>query len=120
MNPDQYRTRLLAEERALSARIERAIARAREQRDETARDAGDASSADELEDETLTEADADRIVLTQVRDALRRIDDGTFGTCVIGGELIERERLDAIPWTPYCSRHEKLREVPEPERTPTL
>jgi len=120
MNPNQYKTRLQAEEKAVSARIERTIARAREQRDEDAHDAGDDSSADELKEEELTEADADRVVLNQIRDALRRIDDGTFGRCVIGGEPIEKERLDAMPWSPYCSKHQKLRDVPEPERTPTL
>jgi DnaK suppressor protein len=119
MNVNLYKQRLLVEEHERSARIERAVANAREQFD-TARDSGDESTSDELKEEELTEADADRAVLSQVKDALARIDNGTYGTCVIGGEHIENERLRAVPWTPYCSRHQKLREQPEPPRTPTL
>ena len=30
--------------------------------------------------------------------ALKRIDDGTYGVCVVSGKLIQKERLRAIPW----------------------
>jgi len=34
--------------------------------------------------------------------ALRRIDDGTFGTCQRCGRPIAPERLEALPWAAYC------------------
>lgn len=37
-----------------------------------------------------------------IDEALRRIDDGTYGTCVESGRKIAKARLDAIPYTPYC------------------
>lgn len=40
--------------------------------------------------------------LAQVEDALRRIDEGTFGYCLDCGREIEPARLEAVPWTPYC------------------
>jgi RNA polymerase-binding transcription factor DksA len=40
-----------------------------------------------------------------IRAALLRIDNGTYGICVRSGEIISRERLDAIPWTPFCEKH---------------
>ncbi|MEM8539672.1 MAG: TraR/DksA C4-type zinc finger protein [Pseudomonadota bacterium] len=37
--------------------------------------------------------------------ALQRIEDGTYGICVICGELISQERLDVVPYTPFCKEH---------------
>lgn len=40
--------------------------------------------------------------ITQIRGALRRIADGTYGECARCGEPIGEARLDALPWTPLC------------------
>jgi DnaK suppressor protein len=120
MNPDKYKQRLVAKAQELSARVERAMATVREPGDGAARDSSDDSVNDEGKDEQFTEAEADRAVLGQVRDALKRIDDGTFGTCVVDGGPIEEARLEAVPWTPYCLKHQQMREAAAPPRTPTL
>ena len=41
-------------------------------------------------------------LLERVSAALARIDQGTFGRCQECGRDISRERLDAVPYTPYC------------------
>ncbi len=46
-----------------------------------------------------------RETLRRIDAALERIDDGTYGTCEIGGEPIGEERLRAIPWTARCIDH---------------
>jgi DnaK suppressor protein len=120
MNLDHYKRRLLAQEQELGARVERAMATAREPGNESAHDIGDESLSDELKAEQFTEIEAARAMLSQVRDALKRIDDGTFGVCEVDGEPIEEKRLDAMPWTPYCLKHQQLREAAGPPRTPTL
>ena len=120
MNREKYMQRLVAEEQKLSARVERAVATGREPADGAAHDVADDSSTGELKDEKFAEAEADRMVLSQVRDALMRIADGTFGTCVLDGGPIEKDRLDAMPWTPYCLKHQRSHEQTEPQRTPTL
>lgn len=40
--------------------------------------------------------------LYQIQKALERIDLGTFGLCEMEGRPIDKRRLDAIPWTPFC------------------
>jgi RNA polymerase-binding transcription factor DksA len=40
-----------------------------------------------------------------IKAALQRIELGTYGICVKSGEIIPRERLDLIPWTPFCEDH---------------
>lgn len=40
--------------------------------------------------------------LEKVEAALRKLDDGTYGTCGSCGNPIPRERLEAIPWAAVC------------------
>ena len=48
--------------------------------------------------------DRESNLLRNVRSALRRIEDGSFGTCLHCEEEIKPKRLDAVPWTKYCIR----------------
>ena len=48
--------------------------------------------------------------LAEIDAALRRIDDGTYGRCVDGGEDIPAERLEAMPWASLCIDHARARE----------
>lgn len=45
-------------------------------------------------------------LLTEVKDALKRIDGGTYGTCVVCGQPIPEKRLEAIPWAARCVKDE--------------
>ena len=78
---------------------------------DTEADAADESVADESESEDFTEAELDATILQQVQDALRRIEDSTYGQCLIDGGLIDPKRLEDVPWTPYCIKHQKLLEA---------
>lgn len=44
----------------------------------------------------------------QVRNALRRIDDGSYGVCQHCEEEINPKRLAAVPWTQYCIQCQEL------------
>jgi DnaK suppressor protein len=46
--------------------------------------------------------DRESNLLRNVRSALRRLEDGTFGTCLHCEEEISPKRLDALPWAPFC------------------
>jgi DnaK suppressor protein len=41
-------------------------------------------------------------ILSQIRLALERIDEGSYGECLHCGNTIGAKRLEAVPWTPYC------------------
>lgn len=41
-------------------------------------------------------------ILAQVDAAIERIDNGTYGTCTRCGRAINPERLEALPYAPYC------------------
>jgi RNA polymerase-binding protein DksA len=44
--------------------------------------------------------------LSDVERALRRLDDGTYGTCEVCGRPISEERLEAMPATRLCIEHQ--------------
>jgi|SwirhisoilCB3_FD_contig_31_2961966_length_741_multi_12_in_0_out_0_1 DnaK suppressor protein len=46
--------------------------------------------------------DRESNLLRNVRAALRRVEDGSFGVCVHCDEDISPKRVAAVPWTPYC------------------
>lgn len=46
--------------------------------------------------------DRETQLLRNVRAALRRIEEGSYGICVHCDEEINPKRLNAVPWTPYC------------------
>jgi len=120
MNTDRFKQQLKAKEEVLLGQLTRAGARARETGNDPARDAGDESVVDEQKDEQFRSSDADWTTLGQVREALQRIDDGTFGACLADGEPIEEKRLNAIPWAGYCLRHQQEKEHAQATRKPTL
>jgi DnaK suppressor protein len=43
-------------------------------------------------------------ILGDVREALNRIDQGTYGVCRECEGDIDEARLEALPYTPYCIR----------------
>jgi RNA polymerase-binding transcription factor DksA len=65
-------------------------------------DAGDVSVDSSMQDVSLGLMANERQLLAQVIAALQRIDQGMFGKCVLCGRPIGKERLDALPYTPYC------------------
>jgi RNA polymerase-binding transcription factor DksA len=120
MNIQLYKQRLLDLEKTLSARTAQQADQARREFIDSAHDVGEASVADAVASEEFAEAEHNADVLQQVRDALGRVADGTFGTCIVDGGPIEEQRLEAVPWTPYCLKHAQRLEVAASSRTPTL
>ena|SRR5579859_2374157 len=47
-------------------------------------------------------------LLRNIEAALRRIENGTFGACTNCEETIARNRLVAVPWTPFCIRCQEV------------
>ena len=49
-------------------------------------------------------------ILVEIQQALKRIDEGEYGICEGLGTLIEKKRLEAIPWTRYSLEYAQLLE----------
>jgi RNA polymerase-binding protein DksA len=50
----------------------------------------------------LSLVENEQAIMDQIGPALERIEQGTFGTCQECGRPIGEERLQALPYTPYC------------------
>jgi DnaK suppressor protein len=53
-------------------------------------------------DAGITIMENEREILQLTHDAIERIEGGSFGKCVDCGNAIQRERLEELPFTPYC------------------
>ncbi len=52
--------------------------------------------------------DRESNLLRSVRLALRRIDDGSFGTCLHCDEEISPKRIAAVPWAANCIQCQEI------------
>lgn len=75
-------------------------------------DIGEQSILDMLSDAGLAVADIRREQLTQLEEAERRVEQGTYGKCESCGEPIGIERLRLVPFTPYCVNCQREQEAP--------
>jgi len=55
-------------------------------------------------------SDGERVLLLQIEDAIRRIDEGAYGRCNNCGQNIALPRLQAVPWTKFCIDCQELAE----------
>src|ERR1700686_2080993 len=64
--------------------------------------------------------DRESNLLRNVRGALHRIDDGTFGVCLHCEEDISIKRLHAVPWAAYCIQCQEVADRNQEEGTDSL
>ncbi len=53
-------------------------------------------------------ADRDAHLLRQVRAALERLEDGSYGICQRCDQPIPARRLEALPWAAYCVKCQEI------------
>ena len=109
MDPKAMRERLELEREDLASTVERIKERlAVPQRDS----GGDVALADQHPADVASETEARELDLARqtmfeariglIDEALRRIERGEYGRCVVCGREIPQERLDLVPETPFC------------------
>jgi DnaK suppressor protein len=69
---------------------------------DTALDDGDWAVVDISEDVNLRRLSAHRKLLLDIDETLRKIDEGTYGTCEECGEPISEKRLQVMPTATLC------------------
>ena len=76
-------------------------------------DAAEASEADIQDDIEFALIQMKAETLHKIEEALRRLDENTFGYCFECGEEISERRLRALPFAVRCKDCEEEREVAE-------
>jgi RNA polymerase-binding transcription factor DksA len=114
---DHFRRKLAAALADVDVRIAAARERALEPTIDEPVDRGDDAVRDTLIDTSLEVGEIDTHQREEINDALLRIELGDYGVCEACGEPIALERLEAVPWTRFCSEDAERRDV---RRPPTL
>jgi DnaK suppressor protein len=96
-----FKERLLEERAKLLGVVGRNEDHGREADIEATQDPADKASYSYTKELLFSQSTNDRQMLTLIEEALERIEDGEYGTCVISGEEIPMKRLEAIPWAKY-------------------
>jgi len=71
-------------------------------------------------DLAIRNVDRESTLLRDVRAALLRIEDGSFGTCIQCEWAISPKRLAAVPWAPLCIECQEAADRDKYEATESL
>lgn len=107
MNTEHFERLLRNKERELQSNLAGLEGEARGSGEAEVRDSIDDATSSQGTSESFEEGTLASETLEQVRDALHRIQDGTYGRCTVCKRQIDRARLEAVPWTPYCLEHQE-------------
>ena len=99
---DLYKKRLLERRAELLDIVSRTEHDGRVADEETAQDIADKATNSYTKEFLFKKSNDDRYILQLIEDALRRMKDGDYGTCVACGGEMQRKRLDAVPWARHC------------------
>lgn len=118
---EAFRKKLLNLREQLWIEVKHRHAEASELRDTGVPDPGDASMTEDLRDFLHVLSDAKREQILEIDEAIRRIENGTYGICTRCEEEIGIKRLEVQPATPYClSCKEELEEQVSDRSGPEL
>jgi DnaK suppressor protein len=116
---DYFRNLLLEQRRQATEDLSAERSAALED-DGAVKDEGDVSQMDENRDRSFEVASKDSELIGEIDEALRRIDDGTYGQCERCGKPIDEERLKAIPTARYDAQCQAKIEAAQGTETPSL
>jgi DnaK suppressor protein len=115
MNTDHYKKLLLAKRRDLQSQLATLEQEGSNPAEAEVGDSTDAATTDQQTSDSLDIATKLSETLDAVQDALRRIEDGTYGKCTKCGRDIEPARLEAVPWAEYCLEDQAKLEPATPQ-----
>lgn len=107
---ERYREILEAKRADVLARVRQARAAEHEGGEEDAPDLGDRALSTMSRDLNYQLTATERDILRRVEDALKRIQDGSFGACTSCGKQVQPGRLAAVPWARHCIACQELQD----------
>ncbi len=107
---ERYRNELLKKKEEIVNKIRETYNESKEVESGIAQDVADKAESSYTKEFLLSLSNAEREQLLLVDEALKRIDKKELGICQRCGKDINKKRLDAVPWTPYCIDCQEIEE----------
>ena len=107
---EKYRRLLLAKKHSLSNDLAKTRNAEEETIEEATQDIADKAVSSYTREFLYSLSDTDRNTLVRIDEALVRIDEGTYGSCLNCGQPMAEKRLTAVPWAPHCVDCQELAE----------
>jgi DnaK suppressor protein len=106
---DYFRDVLMRKQLSLTDMVQRTEGYGREKEPDI-QDMADMAVESYTKEFMFGKSSGDRHVLQLIREALDRIEDKSYGTCVNCENPIQPKRLEAVPWTRHCIQCQGLLE----------
>lgn len=97
-----FRKQLLAKQEEFRRMIARFDQDGREANGEVTHDSGDQAASSYNKEFLFHQSDDNRRILQLIDEALKRVDDGSYGLCVECQQDVQKKRLEAVPWARHC------------------
>jgi DnaK suppressor protein len=98
----QYRKKLIDKRRELTQAYTKNRHYGRESDEGGTQDLADKASSSYTKEFLYSLSNTERSIIEDVEQAIGRLDEGAYGTCMECGERISKKRLEAVPWAMYC------------------
>jgi RNA polymerase-binding transcription factor len=99
---EYYKKKLLARREELLKTIARTEEEGRTADDDPTVDLADKAANSYTKEFLFGQTNTDRTLLQLIDEAIERIKDNTYGTCVECDDELQQKRLDAVPWARHC------------------
>jgi DnaK suppressor protein len=99
---EYYKKKLLARREELLRTIARTEEEGRTADDDPTVDLADKAANSYTKEFLFGQTNTDRSLLQLIDEAIGRIRDNTYGTCVECEDELQQKRLDAVPWARHC------------------
>jgi DnaK suppressor protein len=106
---DYFKGKLVQKQTSLSDMVQRTEGYGREKEPDS-QDVADMAVESYTKEFMFGRSAGDRQILILIRDALDRIKDKSYGSCINCGDSIQPKRLEAVPWTRHCLNCQDLLE----------
>ena len=99
---EYYKKKLQTRREELLKTIARTEEEGRTADDDPTVDLADKAANSYTKEFLFGQTNTDRSMLQLVDEALQRIKDNKFGTCVVCEDELQQKRLEAVPWARHC------------------
>ena len=97
-----FREKLIVKKQEILEAYNKNKSYGKEADEEGSQDIADKASNSYTKEFLFSLSNTERDMLAQVDEAIVRIDDRRFGSCVVCEDELDKKRLEAVPWAKRC------------------